>query len=213
MCHKNSFQFIQFIKITLVSALKPWWCSSFNLFLFTCCFMLPFFLYLAQTDTFVSLSLSPSETPAVSVSRCPGGRRGSWAGCYCWTAVAVSQKQTLCATHQQQSIDRKTSQHVRTETPGSSEPLRSDQHVKLPLPIDRFNVPECRRSGSRWWSQTGCLSAGDPWRTNTEETIRLLSQQLKGNGLLQIHYLSSYFHFCVWPQVKLIFSLYADISR
>ena len=102
-----------------------------------------------STNTFVSLSLSPSETPAVSVSRCPGGRRGSWAGCYCWTAVAVSQKQTLCATHQQQSIDRKTSQHVRTETPGSSEPLRSDQHVKLPLPIDRFNVPECRRSGSR----------------------------------------------------------------
>lgn len=48
-------------------------------------------------------------------------------------------KTGACATHQQQSIDRKTSQHVRTGTPGSTEPLRPDELVKLQLLIDRFN--------------------------------------------------------------------------
>lgn len=89
----------QFIKITLVSALRPRGCSSFNLFLFTCCFYASFFFpFLAQTETFVlAASLSVSQRDPCRLRQLVS-RGGSRAGCYCWTAVAVSQKQTFsCA--------------------------------------------------------------------------------------------------------------------
>lgn len=69
----------QFIKITLVSALRPRGCSSFNLFLFTCCFTLPFFFHSLHKQKHLCSqprSLSPSATPAVCVSWSPGGVAG-----------------------------------------------------------------------------------------------------------------------------------------
>lgn len=35
-------------------------------------------------------------------------------------------------------------------------------------------LPECRKFGCRWWSQRGCLSAGDPWWTQKVKTSQTL---------------------------------------
>lgn len=89
-----------------------------------------------------------------------------------WQMAAYeSQKQTLhgserlsSAAPQQQSVD--------WQQPGTGHlGIHRPADTGTPFWMKNGFVPECRRFWSLWWSQTGCLSKADPWRSQLQKYL------------------------------------------